>query len=135
MAEAAALFFTAFLAATIFPFSSEAALLAALSAGMEPSLALIAASSGNLLAILLNFALGYLLYEATHARLERSRSGRRALDWGHRYGYWALALSWLPVIGDPITLVAGVMRLKLLWFVLIAGTLRVVRYWVIIQAF
>ncbi len=134
MAEATALFFAAFLAATIFPFSSEAALVAALSAGMEPSLALTSASAGNILAILLNYALGFLLYEVTHNRLEASRSGRKALEWGHKHGYWALAFSWLPVIGDPITLVAGVMRLNLLWFVLIAGSLRIVRYWLIIEA-
>ncbi len=129
------LFFTAFLAATLLPFSSEAALAAALSAGMPKLTALFAASCGNVLAILFNYALGYLLYEKTHAKLLRSKSGRQAYALGHRYGYAALLLSWLPVIGDPITLVAGMARLNLPWFLLIAGGLRVLRYVVIVQLF
>jgi len=129
------LFLSAFLAATLLPFSSEAALAAALAAGMDKTVALTAASAGNLLAVLLNYALGYWLYEKSHARLERSKAGRLALHYGHTYGYWALLLSWLPIIGDPLTLVAGLVRLNLVWFLVIAGTLRVLRYWLIAQAF
>lgn len=127
------LFFWSFLAATIFPLSSEAALAAALSSGMDKTTALTAASTGNILAILLNFGIGYWLYEKTHTRLERSKSGRKALEWGHNNGYWALAFSWLPIIGDPITLVAGLVRLNFFWFAVIAGSLRVARYWAITQ--
>jgi membrane protein YqaA with SNARE-associated domain len=129
------LFFTAFLAATLLPFSSEAALAAALGAGMDKLTALFAASAGNVLAILFNYALGYLLYEKTHTKLQRSKTGTKALAMGHRYGYAALLLSWLPVIGDPITLVAGMVRLNLLWFLLLAGGLRVLRYVLIVQLF
>jgi len=129
------LFFSAFLAATLLPFSSEAALVTALSAGMEKELALTAASAGNVLAVVLNYGLGYWLYEKTHAKLERAETGRRALRLGHRYGYAALLLSWLPVIGDPLTLVAGTVRLNFVGFLVIAGTLRVLRYWLIAQAF
>ena len=56
------LFFSAFLAATLLPFSSEAALVAALSAGTESGVALAAASAGNILAILVNYLLGFWLY-------------------------------------------------------------------------
>lgn len=129
------LFFTSFLAATLFPFSSEAALAAALAAGMDKLTALFAASCGNVLAILFNYALGYLLYEKTHTNLEHSKMGRKALSLGHRYGYGALLLSWLPVVGDPVTLVAGLVRLNVIWFLVIAGSLRVGRYWLIMQAF
>ena len=129
------LFLSAFLAATLLPFSSEAALAAALASGMDERTALIAASSGNILAILLNYLLGYWLFEKTHSRLERSVAGRKSLAWGHRYGYWVLLLSWLPVIGDPVTLVAGLVRLNVIWFLVIAGMLRIMRYWLIAQAF
>jgi membrane protein YqaA with SNARE-associated domain len=91
------------------------------------------ASSGNILAIILNYFLGYLLYEKTKAKLLKSGIGKKAFKYGHRYGYYALALSWLPVIGDPLTLVAGVVRLRFVWFVIIAGTLRVMRYYFIVQ--
>jgi membrane protein YqaA with SNARE-associated domain len=129
------LFLFSFFAATLLPFSSEAALIAALSSGMEAPLALGAASSGNLLAIAVNYGLGYWLYEKTHAKLERTKTGTRALNFGHRYGCGALLLSWLPIIGDPITLVAGLVRLNIVCFLLIAGSLRVLRYWLIAQAF
>ena len=129
------LFLSAFLAATLLPFSSEAALIAALAAGMDPATALTAASAGNLLAVSVNYALGYWLYERSHAKLERSKTGRRALEAGHRYGYAALLLSWLPLIGDPLTLVAGLVRLNFYGFMLIAGGLRIGRYWAVAQLF
>ncbi|SFV68583.1 probable membrane protein YPO3302 [hydrothermal vent metagenome] len=130
MAELA-LFISAFLAATILPFSSEVAFVAALKSGMPFSSAMIAASSGNILAIIVNYYLGYFLYEATKRKLFHSKVGKKAFLLGHRYGYYALLLSWLPIIGDPLTIVAGLVRLKFVWFVIIAGVLRVLRYLVL----
>ncbi|QOP46667.1 DedA family protein [Sulfurimonas paralvinellae] len=116
------------MAATILPFSSEVAFVAALKSGMPFSHAMLAASSGNILAVILNYYLGYFLYEATKRKLFHSRVGKKAFLLGHRYGYYALLLSWLPIIGDPLTIVAGLVRLKFVWFVIIAGSLRVLRY-------
>ncbi len=130
-----ALFFSAFLAATILPFSSEVAFVAALANDMPKSTALIFASSGNVLAIILNYWLGFWLYEKTKAKLESSKIGLKSYNYGHKYGYYALALSWLPIIGDPLTLVAGLVRLKFVWFVLIAGFLRVLRYYFLSELF
>jgi len=90
--------------------------------------ALLLASSGNVLAIIVNYYLGYFLYEKMHTKLESSRVGAKSLLYGHRYGYGALILSWLPIIGDPLTIVAGLVRLKFVYFLLIAGSLRVFRY-------
>jgi len=125
------LFITAFLAATILPFSSEAAFLVALSNDMPTLSAMIFASSGNVLAIIMNYYLGYFLYEKTKTKLFRSKIGKKSFMLGHTYGYYALLLSWLPIIGDPLTLVAGLVRLKFVWFVIIAGSLRVLRYWLL----
>ncbi len=130
MAEAA-LFFSAFLAATIFPFSSEVTFIAALMNEMSLSSALIFASSGNILAITVNYWFGYWLYEKTKTKLQKSKTGKKSLACGSRYGYAVLLFSWLPVIGDPLTLVAGVLRLKFVWFVLIAGSLRILRYYLL----
>ena len=130
MAEVA-LFLSAFLAATILPFSSEAAFIVALSNDMSPLNAMLSASSGNVLAIILNYYLGYFLYTKTKTKLEASKFGKRAYKLGHKYGYYALLLSWMPLIGDPLTLVAGVVRLRFVWFVVIAGALRVVRYYLL----
>lgn len=73
--------------------------------------------------------MGYLLYEKTKTKLLSSKMGTKAYGYGHSYGYYALLLSWLPIIGDPITLVAGLVRLKFVWFVLFAASLRVLRYY------
>lgn len=134
MAELA-LFATAFLAATILPFSSEVAFVAALKNDMPAFNAMLFASSGNILAIVLNYYLGYFLYEKTKTKLFKSKIGKKAFTYGHNYGYFALALSWLPLIGDPLTLVAGLVRLEFVWFVLIAGSLRVLRYYFLTQIF
>lgn len=122
------LFISAFLAATILPFSSEVALFTAVEAGLDKHTALFVASSGNILAVILNYYLGYFLYEKTKEKLLKSKAGNKALQTGHTYGYFALALSWLPIIGDPITLVAGMARLNFVYFLLIAASLRVARY-------
>ena len=122
------LFVAAFLAATILPFSSEAVFIAALYNDMPLSHALLSASLGNVLAVVVNYFLGYFLYEKTKNKLLGSKTGKHAYQFGHRYGYYALFLSWLPVIGDPLTIVAGLVRLNFWWFVLIAGSLRVGRY-------
>ncbi|MGB3962743.1 MAG: DedA family protein [Sulfurimonas sp.] len=128
-----ALFLWAFLAATIFPFSSEVAFVAALANDMPFINAMFFASSGNVLAIILNYWFGYWLYEKTRTKLAASKAGRKSLDYGHKYGYFILLFSWLPILGDPLTLVAGVLRLRFVWFVIIAGSLRVVRYYFIAQ--
>jgi membrane protein YqaA with SNARE-associated domain len=125
------LFLSAFLAATIFPFSSEAAFLFAINNGMPLLQGLFFASAGNVFAIVVNYWLGYWLYDKTKTKLKRSKIGRRSILMGHRYGYYALLFSWLPIIGDPITLVAGLVRLKFVWFLIIAGSLRVLRYLVL----
>jgi len=129
------LFFTAFLAATILPFSSELAFLAALSSDMPVNTALLYASSGNILAIILNYWLGFWLYEKNKIKLLSSKIGKKSYDYGHKYGYGALLLSWLPLIGDPLTIVAGLLRLNFIYFVLIAGSFRFARYYFLAEVF
>lgn len=130
-----ALFLTAFLSATILPFSSEVAFLAALSSEMPVYTALVFASSGNILAIILNYWLGYWLYEKTKFKLLSSKIGKKSYEYGHKYGYWALLLSFLPLIGDPLTIVAGLVRLNFIYFVIIAGSLRIARYFFLALVF
>lgn len=122
------LFAAAFLAATILPFSSEAALVMALATGMPAAEALTAASLGNCLACALNYGLGRFFRERTADRLAQSRSGRRALAWMDRFGPASLLLSWAPVVGDPLTLVAGAARVSPIVFALVVFPLRVGRY-------
>jgi len=126
------LFLSSFLAATILPFSSEVALIGAVELGMHANDALIYASFGNCLAVLVNYLLGFFLYQMMHEKIQNSKAGKKAYTLSHKYGYLALILSPLPVIGDPVTIVAGLIRLKFFWFVLITFSLRIFRYWFIL---
>ncbi len=99
--------------------------------GMNSTTALLVASSGNILAITLNYFLGFWLYEKTKTKLKSSKIGKKSLIYGHKYGVVALFLSWLPIIGDPITLVAGLLRINFLTFILIAGGARFLRYYIL----
>lgn len=125
------LFLSAFGAASLLPLQSEAVLVALL-LGAEhwlPGL-LIAASLGNVLGSVLNAALGRGIerfhgrrwFPVSEARLERAKETYR------RYGRWSLLLSWAPIIGDPLTLVAGVMREPWWSFLLLVGVAKVGRY-------
>jgi membrane protein YqaA with SNARE-associated domain len=96
---------------------------------MPVTSALIFASSGNIVAIIVNYFFGFWLYEKTKTKLLSSKIGTLSYNYGHRYGYYGLFFSWLPIIGDPLTLVAGVVRLRFVWFVIIAGSLRIARYY------
>jgi len=102
---------------------------------MPVNTALFLASSGNILAIIFNYFLGFWLYERTKTKLLSSKVGKKAYDYTHKYGYFTLLLSWLPIIGDPITLVAGIVRLNFIYFVIIAGILRFARYYFLAQVF
>lgn len=134
----AGLFAAAFLAATIFPAQSEAALVALILTGDYPTWALIAvASVGNVLGAVVNWGLG--------RGVERFKDQRwfpaspdllaRAQGWYGRYGKWSLLASWVPFIGDPLTVVAGVMREPLHIFLILVGVAKVGRYLVLAAAF
>lgn len=133
----AGLFLAAFLAATILPMQSEAILVGLLLAEKQPMFWLVTvASLGNVLGSLVNWLLG--------RGLERFR-GRRwfpvspnALDrtqaWYRKYGRWLLLGSWLPIVGDAITVAAGVLREPLPTFLLLVTISKAGRYLVLAAA-
>ena len=123
-----ALFGAAFAGATLLPLSSEAAFAAALLRGMPSPEALAWATAGNTLGCALNVALGRWGRVRAEPRLRASPAGRRALGAVERWGGWALALSWLPVVGDPLTVAAGVARVPLGVVALVVPALRFARY-------
>ena len=105
----AGLFAAAFLAATLLPAQSEAVLLGLMAIDRYPvPLLLFVASAGNILGSCLNYAVGrYLAGSASVQRCFRTSHRDRAEQWYRRYGKWSLLASWVPVIGDPLTVVAG----------------------------
>ncbi len=131
LAAYAALFAAAFIAATIFPAQSEAALAALLIAANQPAAALIAvASIGNVLGAVVNWGLGRGVERFKDRRWFPASEATlgRAQGWYRRYGKWSLLLSWAPFIGDPITVVAGVMREPLPAFLILVSIAKVGRY-------
>lgn len=131
------LFTISFAAATIFPAQSEAALAALLISGKHsPALLIAVASIGNILGSLVNWLLGRGIerfrnrswFPASSAALDRASA------WYHRYGRWSLLLSWMPFIGDPLTVVAGVLREPFWSFLLLVAVAKTVRYVVLAGA-
>ncbi len=125
------LFTVAFLSASVLPFQSELLFLAMLAAEGYPGWVLLAvASAGNTLGSALNWWLGHEL-----ARFEGRRwfpvskaSLARAQVWFARWGKWSLLLSWVPVVGDPLTVMAGVLRMRFLPFIALVALAKTGRY-------
>jgi membrane protein YqaA with SNARE-associated domain len=131
------LFLSALLAATILPMQSEAVLVGALLTERHPAWALIAiASIGNVLGSVINWLLGRFIERFRAARWFPASAAQldRAQDWYRRYGKWSLLLSWAPVIGDPLTVIAGVLREPLPVFLLLVSLAKVGRYLVLAAA-
>jgi membrane protein YqaA with SNARE-associated domain len=126
----AILFVSAFAASTILPMSSEVVLAGlAVADPTDAWLLLAVATTGNTLGAVVNWALGR--YAATwRTRLTSLDEAKfeRACRWFNRWGIWCLLLSWLPVIGDPLTLVAGALRTAFIPFVLLVLVGKAARY-------
>ncbi len=130
MASYLALFGSAFLAATILPFYSEVVLFALLREGGNPLALVMIATLGNTLGAVVNWVLGrYLLYfQGRRWFYFTSEQIEKAQRWYQRYGFWSLLLAWMPVGGDALTLIAGIMKLRLWLFLVLVGTGKALRY-------
>lgn len=119
----------AFLGGTVLPLSSEIAVLGAVAMGLPWQGVLLAAGIGNSLAVCLNYFSGYftLTWILGMFKIAPSYS-----EWLKRWGLWVVWISWLPIIGDPITLVSGLARLPWIRVLLIALPLRWLRYGILL---
>jgi len=107
------LFISAFGAATLLPLQSEAVLVTLLLKGQYSALLLIStATLGNVLGSCVNWWLGLKIEQFKHRKWFPVSEKRleQAQRFYHKYGFYSLLLSWTPVIGDPITLVAGLFK-------------------------
>jgi membrane protein YqaA with SNARE-associated domain len=131
LAAYAGLFAVAFVAATILPAQSEAALAGLIVAGAQPvALLILAASLGNILGAVVNWALGRGVERFSDRRWFPLRRAQldRATGWYRRYGRWSLLLSWAPVVGDALTVAAGVLREPFWSFLLLVAIAKTGRY-------
>jgi len=127
------LFFVSFISATLLPLGSEALLLYDASQGQSIWLLWLVATVGNTLGALLNYWLG--LKGETY--LERKGYlGKEKMQRAHchfeKWGGWVLLLSWMPLIGDPLTFVAGVLKYNVYSFFVIVAVAKGLRYGVLL---
>jgi membrane protein YqaA with SNARE-associated domain len=125
------LFFAAFGAATLLPMQSETVLAGLLLTDRYTAWTLLAvATSGNVLGSALNWLLGRSIEHYRHKRWFPVSEDKleKAQQAYHRFGRWSLLLSWVPIIGDPLTVVAGVLREPLWSFLLIVTLAKATRY-------
>ena len=130
------LFLSGLLAATLFPASSEVLLLALLQQGYSPLWLFVAATAGNTLGSCVNWYLGRRLLDFQHKRWfpVSAPALESAQQQFQRFGSWSLLLAWLPVVGDPLTLVAGVLKVPFNLFLLLVLLGKAARYAVLIGA-
>ena len=128
------LFAISFLAATILPLSSELMLAGLITTSNYDSLVLlIVASFGNILGSVVNWVLGFYSrnfaikkwFPFKEAQIERSSK------WFNKFGRWSLLFAWVPIIGDPLTLAAGLLRVKFIEFIILVTIGKVSRYFLI----
>ncbi|MEM8950884.1 MAG: YqaA family protein [Pseudomonadota bacterium] len=126
---------SAFLAATLLPASSEALLAGLVVAEAAPIVILLAvASVFNTAGSCVNWLLG----RAAERLKDRSwfPISADSLEWAQvwygRYGVWSLLASWAPIIGDPLTVAAGVMRTPITIFVPLVALAKTARYAIIV---
>lgn len=123
------LFASSFIASTLLPGGSEVALAWLVNQGNFPlSLLLVIAITGNTLGGGLTFVMGWVIAQYYPAKLFNNKHQQRAQKWLIKHGPLVLLLSWLPLIGDPLCVVAGWLRLNPIYSLLYILLGKAVRY-------
>jgi membrane protein YqaA with SNARE-associated domain len=124
------LFVSAFLAATLVPFYSEILFTGLIAAGYDPLALWLWASAGNTLGSAVNWALGRYLLAFQDRRWFPFKTDNlgAAQRWFQKYGVWSLLMAWLPVGGDALTFIAGIMRVNFAVFLVLTAIGKSTRY-------
>jgi membrane protein YqaA with SNARE-associated domain len=127
---------SAFLAATLLPLSSELVLSSLLLAGENPTTLLIIATTCNVMGSLLNYIIGRwgadtILHRCLHLTPAQTTKAEYQFN---RYGKLSLLFAWVPIIGDPLTFLAGILKVNIGLFLILVTIGKLGRYWVISQA-
>ena len=124
------LFLSAFGAATILPFYSEIAFIGMLEQGYAPFWIWLVATAGNSMGAVVNWLLGRFLtrFESRRWFPFKPESLHRSQAWFQKYGVWSLLFAWLPIGGDALTFIAGVMRVSFGLFFILTTIGKAARY-------
>ena len=128
------LFLISFLAATILPFSSELTLAGLMvTSNYDNLLLLIVASLGNVLGSVVNWILGFYSRNLSKKRWFpfKDKQIKKSSKWFNKFGKWSLLFVWVPIIGDPLTLAAGLLRVRFIEFFILVTMGKVSRYLII----
>ena len=128
------LFIISFLAATILPFSSELTLAGMMgTSSYDNLLLLIVASFGNILGSVVNWFLGFYSRNLSKKKWFPFKDEKieKSSKWFNKFGRWSLLFAWVPIIGDPLTLAAGLLKVKFTEFLILVTIGKVSRYLVI----
>lgn len=128
------LFSASFLAATVLPFYSEVVLFALIRQGEPAVILIIIASIGNTLGAAVNWFLGRFLLHYQDRRWFYFKADQvaRMQYWFQRYGVWSLLFAWLPLGGDALTFIAGIMKVRFGLFVILVAIGKSLRYIVVV---
>jgi len=129
--EYISIFFLSFLASTIFPFSSEVGLVSYMTLGkFNNELLLIFASLGNILGSCVNYILGLYIIKFKNKSWFPFKDNQiiKTTKWFNRFGIYSLFFAFLPIVGDPITLIAGIFRVSFLKFIILVSLGKILRY-------
>ena len=125
------LFISSFLSSTILPGHSEITLTTLIMLEKYSQFLLISfASFGNILGSVINWYLGFYITKFVNKSwfpFKKKQLDKASL-WYLKYGKWSLFFSWVPIIGDPLTIVAGIFRVPLVIFITIVSISKVLRY-------
>jgi len=124
------LFFSALISSTLLPGGSEALLLYRLNEGGQAISLVCIATVGNVLGSLITYAMGRLGNEAVHQKWLSISTAQteRAETYFRRYGYPSLLFAWLPIVGDPLCLIAGLLRCNIMIFLVLVSIGKFIRY-------
>ena len=124
------LFLLSFLASTIIPIGSEWLLITMVIKGMNPILSVASATTGNTLGACTTYAIGIYGSEWVSRKLLRfdELSRKRAEMFYAKFGVWSLLFSWLPIVGDPLCLAGGLLRINFGVFLLLVFVGKLLRY-------
>ncbi len=124
------LFLLSFLAATVIPLGSEWLLVVMLLNGFSPAESVLTATVGNYLGGCTTYLIGiwgsgFVIQKLLRTGDEELKRAKRLYE---KFGSWSLLLSWLPIIGDPLCLMAGIFRIGFTRFSLLVFTGKFFRY-------
>jgi len=123
------LFLSALISATLFPLGSEALFIYDITQNFNITILLIVATVGNSLGSIINYYMGYkgeeYLLEKKMINLDKIEKYKTYFD---KYGVYTLLFAWLPIIGDPLTMIAGVLKYNIKIFIVVVTLSKFLRY-------